>query len=104
MKNKDWVESKLRKLDFIKWDRYYTFGTNLAFFGWIERRQDEYKDFAVIVLNHNQKRLAGYHCSSPEYSSKIGEHFGIRHSKCQRVENKFLIENKVELEKGEASE
>jgi hypothetical protein len=98
MKNKAWIEKILGHLDFVQWDRYYSFGMDLAFYGWIEREEDEYKDFVVIVVDNKNKRVTGYHCSSPEYSEKVGDYLNTGHSKCQRVEDKISIDNMVELE------
>lgn len=98
MKQKPWIEGKLRKLDFVQWDRYYSYGNGIAFFGWIEREQDEYKDFAVLILNPHFRAVEGYHCSSPKYSEEIGERLDIGHSDCQRVQDKLSIDNMIEVE------
>lgn len=98
MKHKPWVESTLRELDFVEWDRYYSYGGCVAFYGWIDREEDQYKDFVVLVLNTAQRHIDGYHTSSAKYSEKIGEILDIPHSECQRVEDKLGIDNMVEVE------
>lgn len=97
MQNKAWISQVLRQLDFVEWDRYYSFGRDLAFYGWIER-EDQYKDFLVIVVDNEHKQVTGYHCSSAKYSEKVGEQLNIGHSECQRVEDKLAIDNMVKLD------
>lgn len=97
MKNKAAVEAVLRELEFVEWDRYHSFGEQVAFFGWINR-EDQYKDFVVIHWNPETARVEGYHTSSAKYTEAIGDILGIPHSDCHRVEDKFAIENMVELQ------
>ena len=98
MKHKPWIEQKLSELDFVEWDRYYSYGHGLAFFGWIDREKDDYKDFVVVVLDNENRLINGYHTSSAEYTERIAEILEIGHSECQRVEDKLAIDNMVEVE------
>jgi hypothetical protein len=97
MQHKPWIESTLRELGFVEWDRYYSYGSDLAFFGWIDR-EDQYKDFVVVVLDNQNRLIRGYHTSSAEYTEKIAEILDIGHSECQRVEDMLAIDNMVEVE------
>ena len=98
MQHKPWIESILRELDFVEWDRYYSYGPHLAFYGWIDRDKDEYKDFVVVVLDNENRWIKGYHTSSAECTEKIAEILNVGHSECQRVKDKLAIDNLVESE------
>lgn len=97
MNHKPWIESILSELDFVEWDRYYSFGQSLAFYGWIDRDKDDYKDFVVVILDNENRLIRGFHTSSAKYSEKIGETLDINHSPCQRVEDNLSIDNIIEL-------
>ena len=97
MQHKPWIEGTLKELDFVEWDRYYSYGHHLAFYGWIDREKDDYKDFVVVILNNENRLISGYHTSSAEYTEKIGGILDIGHSECQRVEGKLVIDNVVEV-------
>lgn len=104
MKNKQWVEVVLRSLDFVQWDRYYPIRDSTAFYGWINRDKDQYKDFVLVILDTSNKRIIESHTSSAKYSEEIvkilfGNNRG--HNECQRVEDKLAIDNKIELQKEE---
>lgn len=97
IQNKAWVENKLRNLDFVKWDRYYTWKQGVVVYGWIEREKDQYKDFISVEFNTRQKVVVRFDTSSEKYTEKIAETLDINHSECFRVEDKFAIDNKIEL-------
>lgn len=101
MMHKPWIESILKQLDFVDWDRYYDFGPNLAFYGWIDRDQDDYKDFLVVILDHENRLIRGFHTSSAEHTEEIADILGLNHSPCRRVEDKLEIDNVVELNGGD---
>lgn len=101
---KQWIERTLSKLDFVQWDRYYTFPKygSLTVFGWIERKHDNYKDFVILefTLLPNKSPSCVYFLgtSSAEHSKKIADVLGSEHVDCVRVENTFNIQNKVVLD------
>ena len=105
-KEKDWIQTVLSDLHFVKWDRFWTdaeFNSNIptliTVFGWINREQGDYKDFVILdfTLKANMKPSRVYFlgCSSAYYSKKIAEILGSKHTDCKRVEDYFLIRNKV---------
>lgn len=103
MKNKAWVESRLKELDFVEWDRYYPLGEWIGIYGWIEREKDEYKDFVLILVDNSEKDVKEFHTSSARYSENIdsilfGETDESEHNTCRRVEDKFKIQNMIELQ------
>ena len=76
MGDKDKIINVLKKLSFVKWDRY--FGTkNLIFYGWIDR-EDSHKDFVSIEFSEGEYVTHG--TSSSEYSKKIAEILEKEHS------------------------
>jgi len=103
-KEKQWIESILSKLEFVQWDRYWTDEkwtgrpTLLTVFGWIERKEDSYKDFVILdfTLKANMKPSCVYFlgCSSAKHSKKIADILGCKHTDCVRVESIFDIDNK----------
>jgi len=97
VQNKAWVESKLRDLDFVEWDRYYTWKQGVVVYGWIDR-EDQYKDFVSIEFNTRQKLVARYDTSSEKYTEEIADILDMNHSQCFRVEHKFAIDNKIEAD------
>lgn len=101
MKHKAWIESKLRDLSFVQWDRYYSYGHDIAFYGWIDREKDQYKDFVVVILDNENRSVRGYHTSSAKYTERIAEILDMSHSECQRVEDKLAIDNMVEVERSD---
>lgn len=84
----------LKKLSFVKWDRYFGEGYELTFFGWIDRK-DNYKDFMVLDFCAEPVWFA---TSSAEYSAKIAEMLGRSHSVCKRVEDFCELKNVIKLE------
>lgn len=102
MMHKPWIENTLKQLDFVQWDRYYDFGPNLAFYGWINR--DDYKDFLVVILDNENRLIRGFHTSSAEHAEEIADILGLNHSPCRRVEDKLEIGNVVQLNGGENTE
>ncbi|MFH1365512.1 MAG: hypothetical protein ABIH28_02935 [archaeon] len=92
---KDAIINVLKKLDFVKWDRYFGKGDNLTFYGWIDR-EDNYKDFVFIEFNEGEYITHG--TSSSKYSKKIAEILGKEHSDCIRIEDFCNIPNMIKLE------
>lgn len=97
-----WIQSVLRKLEFVQWDRYYTFPKfgSLTVFGWIKREKDKYKDFVILEFtllpNKNPSCVYFLGTSSAEYSERIANILGSEHAKCVRVEDTFDIPNSIE--------
>ena len=93
----------LKKLDFVRWDRYIKTVENgqklLKLYGWIDREKDKYKDF--IVLDYfPQKRSFKSITSSSRMTDQINNilYPGREgHVKCLRVEKDFNIPNAIKL-------
>lgn len=98
MQHKAWVEGKLRELSFVEWDRYYTWKQGIVVYGWIDR-EDEHEDFVSVEFNTRSRIVVRFDTSSEEYSEKIADVLDMNHSECFRVEDKFAIDNKIELDK-----
>jgi len=96
-----WVESVLRKLDFVKWDRYGAdVNKNVAVYGWIDRPKDNYKDFIVLDFKTSNPLHIDYISSSARYATKIHKLlYGTtaKLGECLRVEDKFKIKNCIKL-------
>lgn len=87
------IQSKLKELIFVMWDRYVYEGEIVTAFGWIGR-QDAYKDFVVVKFTPVGE---SFQTSSIQYSEVIAEALGISHSKCERIETMFNIPNVIKL-------
>ena len=51
---KDLMKKDMKKLSFVNWDRFVALTDIEVFFifGWIERKKDNYKDFAMLFYIH----------------------------------------------------
>ena len=94
----------------MQWDRYTLNdcddGQFTRVYGWIER-EDDYKDFVVLDFLHWNREVLFIATSSPEHSERIMEILygdADGHYECQRVEDRFDIENMIELNEGESGE
>jgi hypothetical protein len=84
------------ELPFVNWDRFIDLSSTVLVFGWIDRKQDSYKDFVTVEVN--SKGQLEYTTSSAEYSEEISEIYmaygrlprGV-HESCQRVEDNELL-------------
>ena len=97
---KDVIENVLRKLSFVNWDKYFEYEGGLSFFGWIDREDDNYKDFVLIDFVGNN---ISYGTSSKEYSKKIADILNQDHSNCKRVEHFWDIPNVIKFKGGRNS-
>ena len=102
IKNRRWIESKLRAARFVEWDRFTVGDWNgsqcVSVFGWIDREEDEYKDFALVMFWPESEGLYNT-TSSARYSEKLTEAIhgsSDTHNDCQRVEDTFNVSNAVE--------
>lgn len=84
------------ELPFVNWDRYIDLGSTVLIFGWIDRKQDSYKDFVSVEVN--SRGQVQYTTSSAEYSEEIAEIYAAygrlprgSHESCQRVEDNELL-------------
>lgn len=109
------VEDVLTDLPFVKWDRCIEWVyegkkcTNL--YGWIEREEDDYKDFVLVgvyeVEDKPEANVEFHGTSSKKYSKEIhsrlypNEDADEMHNECIRVENRFDVENAVALDKSQ---
>jgi len=92
------ITSVLKKLDFVKWDRYFG-EEEFTFFGWINREKDNYKDFVTLAFDKEGLVLT-YATSSAEYTEKIAEILNFYHLPCRRIEYFCDLDNIIK-EKGE---
>jgi len=101
MEYKKKIVRTLKKLSFVMWDRYFGKAPNLAFFGWINREYDSYKDFVLLDFS---VRPVWFATSSKEYSSKIADILNQEHSECKRVESFCDLPNVIKLKPNLLSE
>lgn len=105
---KETLEKYLDLLYFVKWDRYTEaqfdpWRFQYTFFGWIDRKKDNYKDFIVLRIcgeKDGEEQDVEYTTSSADRSKEIGELLGFPeddHIDCKRVESFFDVENSVRL-------
>ncbi|HDK42114.1 MAG TPA: hypothetical protein ENG87_01940 [Candidatus Pacearchaeota archaeon] len=100
---KEVIVNVLKKLDFVNWDRYFTYSGGLNVFGWIER-DDNYKDFVLLeFVDETYASLCiAYSTSSKEYTEKIAEILNQEHSECKRVEHFCDINNSIKLSQSQS--
>ncbi len=105
---KDFIRDDLLKLSFVRWDRFVDDGDRLCVFGWIDRPQDAYKDFVVLVYLVANNGLQGFYITSSKGKTlEISECLGIpteTHMDCQRVEDTFDITNVCRVERRPVTE
>lgn len=65
---KEWIEETLDRLPFVTWDRYVEFETLIRVYGWIEREEDEYKDFVLLDFS-----IEGWSTWSPVARNTVRE-------------------------------
>ncbi len=103
LKNRDWMEQKLRSVEFVDFDRF-TVGDwageqYVNVYGWIER-PDDHEDFVLIIFWPEREELY-FTTSSAEHSEEVQKClFGTTegHNECHRVEDSFNVSNAIELE------
>lgn len=95
------IEKWLEQFVFVKWDRFCPDGKDITAFGWIEREEDEYKDF--IVLYFENGFVNSYMTSSKKYSlliyQMINKGASKGHTNCRRIEDYFDVSNSIKLGK-----
>ena len=100
---KVWIESILKKFEFVKWDRFILIEEKnievADVYGWIEKEGSDYKDFILVEFNIKDKQCYLIATSSDKYSERICKMFNTPHNKCKRIEDNFHIENSIKLEK-----
>lgn len=75
----------------VTWDRYMDDGQDFIAYGWIEREQDSYKDFMVLVIDDVDFSY-WYITSSAKYSQAFHNRINedpAGHNKCRRIEHMF---------------
>jgi len=84
------------EIPFVNWDRFIDCGSTVVVFGWIDRKQDSYKDFVTIEVN--SKGQVEFTTSSAEHSETISEIYSAygrlpagAHLPCQRVEDQEFL-------------
>jgi len=110
---REMIEDILGRLDMVEWDRFVegddpdAHGKYINVYGWIEREEDEYKDFVMVrFFPQTENNLMGFTTSSDEWTEEIHERmFGDKpdeHNECQRVEHAFDVPNAIELHENAA--
>ncbi len=97
--SKKFIKDTLKKFDFVMWDRFVEVPNCIQVYGWIDRKNDSYKDFILLVFKSGAEHV-GYITSSPTAGVKARKILGIRVnkiSKCQRVEKTFPVKNCIKL-------
>lgn len=100
---KSFTEKLLEKFTFVKWDRLTEDSAAINFYGWIDRKQDSYKDFIVVTIWKGIFRKfpqVWFVTSSKKYDKKIVKILRLSkkdHTPCKRVENYYLIKNSIHL-------
>lgn len=92
------IKNILRKFTFVRWDRFTETTGELNFYGWIERKQDKYKDFLALTIFLNDFST-WFLTSSAKYDRKINEILKLnkKGAKCKRVEHYFELPNAIKL-------
>ena len=105
----EWCEMALAEFKFVNWDRLiFTRAKNgqhiISCYGWIDRKQDAYKDFIFINLILDAREVVYVVSSSAERDPEIGEICaglsgvkGYALKKCARVEDLFEAPNVIRL-------
>lgn len=105
VKKRDWIAEHLEMVPVVEWDRFVVGERDgyqyVDVYGWIEREEDEYKDFVWVRFWPSNETI-DYTTSSDTYSEYLtAEWFGEDaldgHNECRRVEHAFDIENAIEL-------
>ena len=97
---RDQIRFELNMFPEVEWDRWVGKLTGeCVFFGWLNRLNDAYKDFAVIVFESGE--IKDVYCSSAKHSSLFANRLGLDHRDCKRVEDHFTNVWCVELKKNE---
>jgi hypothetical protein len=105
------VEDVMTDLPFVRWDRgtEWTYGDGLkamGIYGWIEREEDEYKDFVKIEIYEKadveEAKIEFHGTSSEKYSEEIHKRLFPEddletHNECFRLENRFDVDNVIYL-------
>ena len=94
---RDVIANVLKKLSFVNWDRYFG-EEELTFFGWINRKKDNYKDFVTIVFDE-KGLVISYATSSAKYTEKIAEVLNFYHLPCSRIEYFCDLDNIIKEDK-----
>lgn len=99
-KLKKWIEHTLNKFNFVRWDRYIAYSEMpvILVYGWINREQDNYKDFLVLEFNYSIKKVYFTASSSEKYSKEICKILDLKKYKvCNRVEHGFNVLKSIKL-------
>jgi len=101
-------------LPFVDWDRgtewIYEGRRCMNLYGWIDREEDEYKDFVLIGVYEQEEveeaDVAFHGTSSAKYSEEIHERLfpdedvDEMHNDCFRLEDAFDVPNMVRVQDG----
>jgi len=99
------LKGPMADLPFVEWDRYTTGAWDdthdyVKAYGWIEREDDDYKDYVILTTWSGTDTL-NFVTSSSEYTEQIHEILFDEsldgHDECQRIEDAVDIPNVVSL-------
>jgi hypothetical protein len=86
------VTDVCNELPFVNWDRFIDCGSIVVVFGWIDREEDNYKDFVSVEVSH--RGYVEFTTSSAKYSETISDIYfshgrlpSSAHNPCQRIED-----------------
>lgn len=98
-------------LPFVDWDRgtewEYESRKCMHIYGWIERENDQYKDFVLLGIVEKEDvekaRIDFLGTSSAKYSEEIHKRLFPKddldtHNECFRLEERFDVENLVKIQ------
>ena len=99
------LKDEMASLEFVEWDRYSTGQWDekrdyLIVYGWIEREDDDYKDYVELRTWTGTDQI-NFSTSSSEFTELIYEILYDdnleNHHECQRVEDDLDIPNVVSI-------
>lgn len=106
VKKREWITGQLNAVSIVEWDRFVVMEPQdkqfVDVYGWIDRDEDEYKDF-VWTRFYPDTGTFEYTTSSDEYTDYLAdvwfdEDDDGEHNPCRRVEDGFPeVENAIEL-------
>ena len=108
LRNMHVLAHMLSRLNFVKWDRFtYDDGGErqwLLAYGWIDRKEGNYKDFIVVDYCPEVREMHLVQTSSPDSEKILIQIDGINnfgkptpHNRGKRIEDFFQIPNCVRL-------
>ena len=86
------VTDVCNELPFVNWDRFIDCGRTVVIFGWIDRENDNYKDFVCVEVS--RRGYVEFTTSSAKHSNNISNIYVSHgrlpagtHEPCRRIED-----------------